>query len=114
MKGDIDHVRSLAQKGTLIIVPTHFSNLDSILIGYVLDAVTGLPAFSYGAGLNLYNTGYTAYFMNRLGAYRVDRRKKNKIYLETLKSMSSLSIQRGTNSIFFSWRHTLKIWCYRK
>ncbi len=101
VKGDIDHVRSLAQKGTLIIVPTHFSNLDSILIGYVLDAVTGLPAFSYGAGLNLYNTGYTAYFMNRLGAYRVDRRKKNKIYLETLKSMSSLSIQRGTNSIFF-------------
>ena len=101
VKCDIDHVRSLAQKGTLIIVPTHFSNLDSILIGYVLDAVTGLPAFSYGAGLNLYNTGYTAYFMNRLGAYRVDRRKKNKIYLETLKSMSSLSIQRGTNSIFF-------------
>ena len=101
VKGDIDHVRSLAQKGTLIIVPTHFSNLDSILIGYVLDAVTGLPAFSYGAGLNLYNMGYTAYFMNRLGAYRVDRRKKNKIYLETLKSMSSLSIQRGTNSIFF-------------
>ena len=101
VKGDIDHVRSLAQKGTLIILPTHFSNLDSILIGYVLDAVTGLPAFSYGAGLNLYNTGYTAYFMNRLGAYRVDRRKKNKIYLETLKSMSSLSIQRGTNSIFF-------------
>ena len=101
VKGDIDHVRSLAQKGTLLIVPTHFSNLDSILIGYVLDAVTGLPAFSYGAGLNLYNTGYTAYFLNRLGAYRVDRRKKNKIYLETLKSMSSLSIQRGTNSIFF-------------
>ena len=101
VKGDIDHVRSLAQQGTLIIVPTHFSNLDSILIGYVLDAVIGLPAFSYGAGLNLYNTGYTAYFMNRLGAYRVDRRKKNKIYLETLKSMSSLSIQRGTNSIFF-------------
>lgn len=101
VKGDIDHVRSLAKQGTLIIVPTHFSNLDSILIGYVLDAVIGLPAFSYGAGLNLYNTGYTAYFMNRLGAYRVDRRKKNKIYLETLKSMSSLSIQRGTNSIFF-------------
>jgi glycerol-3-phosphate O-acyltransferase len=101
VKGDIDHVRDLAQKGTLIIVPTHFSNLDSILIGYTLDTIIGLPAFSYGAGLNLYNTGYTAYFMNRLGAYRVDRRKKNKIYLETLKSMSNLSIQRGTNSIFF-------------
>jgi glycerol-3-phosphate O-acyltransferase len=101
VKGDIEQVRDLAKKGTLIIVPTHFSNLDSILIGYTLDTIIGLPAFSYGAGLNLYNTGYTAYFMNRLGAYRVDRRKKNKIYLETLKSMSNLSMQRGTNSIFF-------------
>jgi len=101
VKGDIEQVRDLSKKGTLIIVPTHFSNLDSILIGYTLDTIIGLPAFSYGAGLNLYNTGYTAYFMNRLGAYRVDRRKKNKIYLETLKSMSNLSMQRGTNSIFF-------------
>lgn len=101
VKGKVEEVRSLIQKGTLVIVPTHFSNLDSILIGYAMDAFVGLPSFSYGAGLNLYNTGYTAYFMNRLGAYRVDRRKKNPIYLETLKAMSKLSIQRGVNSLFF-------------
>ncbi|MEY3368433.1 MAG: hypothetical protein RI973_1588 [Bacteroidota bacterium] len=99
--GEVEKLRSLSTKGTVIIVPTHSSNLDSILIGYVLDTIVGLPSFSYGAGLNLYNTGYTAYFMNRLGAYRVDRRKKNTIYLETLKAMSNLSIQRGTNSLFF-------------
>ena len=82
--------------------PTHFSNLDSILIGYAMDAFAGAAfLFLRGAGLNLYNTGYTAYFMNRLGAYRVDRRKKNPIYLETLKAMSNLSIQRGVNSLFF-------------
>jgi len=101
VKGKVEEVRSLMTKGTVIIVPTHFSNLDSILIGYALDTFAGLPSFSYGAGLNLYNTGYTAYFMNRLGAYRVDRRKKNPIYLETLKAMSNLSIQRGVNSLFF-------------
>lgn len=100
-KGDIEKIRQLIHKGTVVIVPTHSSNLDSILIGYTLDSILGLPSFSYGAGLNLYNTGYTAYFMNRLGAYRVDRRKKNPIYLETLKEMSNLSIQRGTNSLFF-------------
>ncbi|MCB0637712.1 MAG: 1-acyl-sn-glycerol-3-phosphate acyltransferase, partial [Lewinella sp.] len=99
--GEVDAVRSLINKGTVVVVPTHFSNLDSILIGYAMDACLGLPSFSYGAGLNLYNTGYTAYFMNRLGAYRVDRRKKNAIYLETLKAMSNLSIQRGVNSLFF-------------
>ena len=99
--GPVDKIRSLMKKGTVVIVPTHFSNIDSIIIGYYLDAVLGLPAFAYGAGLNLYNTGYTAYFMNRLGAYRVDRRKKNALYLATLKENSNLSLQRGVHSLFF-------------
>ncbi len=101
VEGHVEQVRGLAKKGVVILMPTHFSNLDSIMIGYAMDAIVGLPGFSYGAGLNLFNTGYTAYFMNRLGAYRLDRRKKNEIYLETLKSMSKLSIERGTNSLFF-------------
>jgi glycerol-3-phosphate O-acyltransferase len=101
LAGRTEAVRGLFAKGTVVVTPTHFSNLDSILIGFAMDAFAGLPSFSYGAGLNLYNTGYTAYFMNRLGAYRVDRRKKNAVYIETLKSMSNLSIQRGTNSLFF-------------
>lgn len=100
-RGDIEKIRSLMSKGTVIIVPTHSSNLDSILIGYAMDTILGLPSFSYGAGLNLYNTGYTAYFMNRIGTYRVDRRKKNPVYLETLKAMSQISIEKGTNSLFF-------------
>lgn len=99
--GDVETVRELMRHGTVVVVPTHSSNLDSILVGYVMDQILGLPSFSYGAGLNLYNFGPAAYFMNRLGAYRVDRRKKNPIYLETLKTMSKLSIQRGVNSLFF-------------
>lgn len=99
--GAVDEVRGLFSEGTVVILPTHFSNLDSILIGYAIDAVMGMPSFSYGAGLNLYDSEIISYFMNRLGAYRVDRRKKNPIYLETLKSFSTVSILRGTNSIFF-------------
>ena len=99
--GEIDKVRQLMKKGTVVIVPTHFSNLDSVLIGYAVDTFVGLPSFSYSAGLNLLNKGLMAYFINRLGAYRTDRRKKNPIYLETLKAMSRLSIQRGVNSLFF-------------
>ena len=99
--GPIERIRSLAKLGTIVMVPTHFSNLDSLLIGYAIDAKAGIPSFSYGAGLNLYNFGPAAYFMNRLGAYRVDRRKKNPVYLETLKSMSTLSLQRGVHSLFF-------------
>jgi glycerol-3-phosphate O-acyltransferase len=71
------------------------------MIGYALDAIVGLPSFSYGAGLNLYNNEIVSYYMSRLGAYRVDRRKKNPIYLETLKTMSNISLQWGVNSLFF-------------
>ena len=101
VRGYVEQVRQLSRKGTVVLVPTHFSNLDSILIGYALDQVAGLEAVAFGAGLNLYNTGYTAYFMNRLGAYRVDRRKRNPIYMTTLKMMSKLLIQRGVPSLFF-------------
>ena len=99
--GDIDLVRNMFNHGTVVILPTHLSNLDSILIGYALDAVVGLPAFAYGAGLNLYESEIFAYYMTRLGAYRVDRRKKNPIYLDSLKIMSQVMLERGTNSLFF-------------
>jgi glycerol-3-phosphate O-acyltransferase len=99
--GDVQTIQNLFSKGTVVVVPTHFSNLDSVLIGFAMDEIMGLPSFSYGAGLNLYNSGVAAFFMNRLGAYRIDRRKKNAIYLETLKGMSNLAIQRGTNTLFF-------------
>ena len=98
--GEVEHLRTLAQKGTIVMVPTHFSNLDSILIGWGIN-VLGLPAFIYGAGLNLFNIRIIAYFLNSLGAYKVDRRKKNLLYLETLKAYSSLAIQRGCHSLFF-------------
>lgn len=98
--GKVKMLRRLAKKGTVVMVPTHFSNLDSILIGWVIHSL-GLPAFIYGAGLNLFNISIFSYFMNSLGAYKVDRRKKNLPYLETLKMYSNLAIQKGAHSLFF-------------
>jgi glycerol-3-phosphate O-acyltransferase len=60
-----------------------------------------MPPFIYGAGLNLFNISIFAYFMNALGAYKVDRRKKNLMYLETLKTYSKEAIQFGCHSLFF-------------
>ncbi len=101
LQGDVDHVRNMFKHGTVVILPTHLSNLDSIMIGYALDSVVGLPAFSYGAGLNLYESELFAFYMTRLGAYKVDRRKKNPVYLDSLKFMSQVMLERGTNSLFF-------------
>lgn len=98
--GEVEQLRKLAQLGTIVMVPTHFSNLDSVLIGWVIHYL-GLPPFIYGAGLNLFNIKIFAYFMNSLGAYKVDRRKKNLLYLETLKTYSTLAIQKGCHSLFF-------------
>jgi glycerol-3-phosphate O-acyltransferase len=98
--GQTDQIRDLATKGTIVMVPTHFSNLDSILIGWIIS-VLGMPPFIYGAGLNLFNISIFAYFMNALGAYKVDRRKKNLVYLETLKTYSKEAIQFGCHSLFF-------------
>ncbi|GGZ36107.1 hypothetical protein GCM10007049_31790 [Echinicola pacifica] len=98
--GETDQLRHLASKGTIVMVPTHFSNLDSILIGWTISTL-GMPPFVYGAGLNLFNIQIFAYFMNALGAYKVDRRKKNLLYLETLKTYSSEAIQFGCHSLFF-------------
>lgn len=98
--GEISQIRKLARIGTVVMVPTHFSNLDSPLIGWVIQYL-GLPPFIYGAGLNLFNIRIFAYFMNSLGAYKVDRRKKNAIYLETLKTYSTIALREGCHSLFF-------------
>lgn len=98
--GNVEKIRNLAKKGTVIVVPTHFSNMDSIMVGWVLSEL-GLPAFMYGAGLNLFSIKLLSYFMSNLGAYKVDRRKKNAVYLETLKAYSRNAIEFGAHSIFF-------------
>lgn len=101
MVGAIEEYRNLLdQGGLLVMVPTHFSNLDSILVGYAIDAI-GLPSFTYGAGINLLSAKVLAYFINRMGAYKIDRRKKNRIYLDTLRAYSTQAMLRGCHHLFF-------------
>ncbi len=98
--GPINKIRSLVDKGTLVFVPTHFSNMDSILVGWAIESI-GIPPLIYGAGLNLFNSRIMGYYMGRLGAYTLDRRKKNPIYLETLKTYSRLSVEKGCHYLFY-------------
>ncbi len=98
--GDIDKIRALSKDCTVVMVPTHFSNLDSVIAGWSIGTM-GLPAFLYGAGQNLFGIKLFAFFMNYLGSYKVDRRKKNMLYLETLKTYSTLALSRGCHSLFF-------------
>ena len=98
--GKKNQLRKLATIGTIVMVPTHFTHLDSALIGWAISHL-GLPPFMYGAGMVLFNMSIFSYFMNSLGAYKVDRRKKHLIYLETLKTYSRESLIRGCHSLFY-------------
>ena len=100
IQGEIDALQKLSKKGTILLVPTHQSNIDSILIGYIIHLMR-LPPFSYGAGLNLFSNPVFSYFMNNLGAYTVDRAKGNAIYKHTLKNYSTRILREGVHSIFF-------------
>lgn len=100
ISGPIDRIRELAGRATLIMTPTHVSNLDSIVIGLGLY-LKRLPPFTYGAGLNLFSNPVISFFMNNLGAYKVDRRKKNGIYKNALKHYATLSMEMGQHNLFF-------------
>lgn len=100
IQGEVEHLRRLHELGTVILVPTHVSNLDSIVVGYALYKL-GLPPFIYGAGLNLFSNPLIGYFMHNLGAYTVDRRKRDPLYKEVLKEYATLTLEHGYDNIFF-------------
>lgn len=93
-------LRAIARTHTLVFAPTHVSNLDSPLIGFALHRL-GLPPAIYGAGLNLFGNPLMSFFMSRLGAYTVDRRKRHALYKDVLKDYSIDSIGRRCHSLFF-------------
>ncbi|WP_372370579.1 1-acyl-sn-glycerol-3-phosphate acyltransferase [Candidatus Uabimicrobium sp. HlEnr_7] len=98
--GEIELLRELEKKGTVILLPTHSSNMDSIIIGFALYKI-GLQPFTYGAGINLFTNWIVSYFMNNLGAYKVDRKKKAALYKDILKEYATVTIEYGYNNLFF-------------
>ena len=98
--GEIETFRALIQRGTIILAPTHLSNLDAPVIGFGLYHC-GLPPFVYGAGLNLFTQPVMAYFMSRLGAYTVDRTRRSNLYKGALKAYSTEALASGHHSLFF-------------
>lgn len=100
VEGPLETLRRLAELGTLVVVPTHSSNLDSIVLGWSL-VHAGLPPCTYGAGKNLFTNPLVGYFMRNLGAYRVDRRLRHLLYKDVLKTYSQILLERGYHSLFF-------------
>ncbi len=98
--GPLEKLRRLVRHGTAVYVPTHLSNMDSIVFGYALERA-GLPPATYGAGKNLFTNPVLSFFMHNLGAYRVDRRLRHALYKDVLKTYSCVLLERGYHSLFF-------------
>ncbi|MCA9696810.1 MAG: 1-acyl-sn-glycerol-3-phosphate acyltransferase, partial [Myxococcales bacterium] len=100
VEGEIANLGRLHERGTLIVTPTHSSNLDSLVIGYAIHEL-GLPPLTYGAGLNLFRNPIVGKFMFNLGAYTVDRRKRDPLYKQTLKEYATVALEFGQDNLFF-------------
>lgn len=100
VQGPLDKLRRLEKRGTMVYVPTHLSNMDSIVFGYALERA-GLAPATYGAGKNLFTNPLLSFFMHNLGAYRVDRRLRHALYKDVLKAYSCVLLERGYHSLFF-------------
>jgi glycerol-3-phosphate O-acyltransferase len=100
VQGDVERLRHLQNEGSLVFVPTHSSNLDSIVLAQALE-ISGLSPVIYGAGKNLFTNPIISFFMHNLGAYRVDRRIRVGLYKHILKLYSQVMIERGYHSLFF-------------
>jgi glycerol-3-phosphate O-acyltransferase len=98
--GELEAARACAERGTIVVTPTHSSNMDSPVIGLGLLRA-GLPPTTYGAGKNLFSNPFISFFMRNLGAYRVDRRLKFELYKDVLKEYSTVLLEHGYHSLFF-------------
>jgi glycerol-3-phosphate O-acyltransferase len=100
LEGELDALRWAARSGTVVLVPSHVSNLDSLILGYALFALD-LPPFAYGAGLNLFTSAVTGFFMRNLGAFTVDRKKTDPLYNDTVKEYATVLLEHGQHMLFF-------------
>lgn len=98
--GEVHALARLHERGTLVIAPTHSSNLDSLVLGFAIDKL-GLPPLTYGAALNLFDNPLIGRFMYNLGAYTVDRRKHDPLYKRTLKEFATVSLEFGQDNLYF-------------
>jgi len=98
--GETDVARACAERGTIVVTPTHSSNMDSPAIGLGLLRAH-LPPTTYGAGKNLFTNPFISFFMRNLGAYRVDRRLRFALYKDVLKEYSTVLLEHGYHSLFF-------------
>ncbi len=100
IEGATELLARLSKRGPVVLVPTHVSNLDGFILGWVLHELR-LPPFTYGAGLNLYGGPLRRFCLEHLGTFTVDRSKTDPLYRRTLKTYVAALLEHGHHLLFF-------------
>jgi len=100
LKGEIETLKKLSKIGTIIITPTHVSNLDSPLIGWATHSM-GLKPLIYGAGLDSFESIINNLLIPYLGTYTIDRKKHDSLYKKVLKEYAIFSLENNYGNLFF-------------
>lgn len=98
--GDLAELRALAERTTLVIAPTHSSNLDAIVLGLVL-ARAGLPPPAYAAGKHVFRNRVLGAAMRRLGAFCLDPDRRDRRYLQVVQAYTTEVLARGVHTVIF-------------
>jgi glycerol-3-phosphate O-acyltransferase len=98
--GPIERIRALAAAGTLVLAPTHSSNLDAIVLGLAM-ARHGLPPCTYATAKHMYRNRLVGALVRRLGGYRVDRGLRLDLYADVLAELSTVLLERGLHALIF-------------
>lgn len=98
--GPLAELRDLARDTTLVLAPTHASNLDSIILGLVA-ARAGFPPFAYAAGKHIFRNRVFATLMQRLGAFRLDPDRRDRLYMRVVNVYVNELLARGYHTVVF-------------
>lgn len=100
VEGDLAGLRALAEHATIILAPTHASNLDSLVLGTVV-ARAGLPPFAYASGKHIYRNRVFGQLIRRLGGFKLDPDRRDRLYLRVVNVYVNELIARGTHTVVF-------------
>ena len=100
IEGPLEELHDLATRATLVLAPTHASNLDALVLGLVTGRA-GLPPFAYAAGKHVFRNPVLAALMRRLGAYQLDPDRRDRLYLRVVQVYVNELVARGYHTVVF-------------
>lgn len=98
--GETEALRRVAERGTVLVAPTRQSTLDPVLVSWALNRL-GIPPVLYPAASNLFDVPVFGRLIRSLGGYRVDGRRRDRLYTDVLREYTVVSMELGYHNMVF-------------